>query len=353
MKILGIETSCDDTCVSLIEIEKKKPLCFKVISNIVSSQTKIHEKWGGVHPSLAKREHQLNLPLVLKRALKKDSLVDAIAVTVGPGLDPALWVGINFAKDLAQNWKKPLIPVNHIEAHLIVSLFSLKKDFLSIKQEKILPAIGLIVSGGHTQIVLMKKIGQYQLLGETRDDAAGECFDKTARILGLGYPGGPALSAVAQKFKENSKFKIILPRPMINNKSYDLSFSGLKTAVLYRHQSFSAKEKSSKEYLPAMAHEIQQSIIDVLFKKTMKAIKENKVNSLIVGGGVSANKELRKRFQETGFLVLFPPTKTETDNALMIAVAGSFKKLKPLDQIKAESNLKLPIQKNGQQKRNS
>ncbi len=345
MKILGIETSCDDTCISLVEVKENNPLSFKVISSIVSSQDKIHEKWGGVYPTLAKREHQRNLPVILSKIFKKKIKfdIDAIAVTVGPGLDPSLWTGINFTKTIAHRWKIPIIPINHIEAHLIVSLFSFKKDLFSFRKEVIFPAIGLIVSGGHTQIVLMKDIGEYKVMGETRDDAAGECFDKTARILGLKYPGGPAISVEARKFKiQNSKFKINLPRPMLHSKNYDFSFSGLKTAVLYHHQSIPLKTKKSEEYISAMAYEIQQSIIDVLHKKTIRAVKEKKAKTLIIGGGVSANKELQKRFRKTeGVEVLFPPKGTQTDNALMISVSGYFKKPQNFGRIKAKPNLRL------------
>jgi len=325
MKIIGIETSCDDTCVSLIE---KRKASFKVLSNIVSSQIEIHKKWGGVYPTLAKREHEKNLPLVFKKAVKIPlSEITAVAVTVGPGLDPCLWTGINFAKKI----NLPIIPVNHIEAHLIVSFFKQKKDLIIPRKEKMFPAVGLIVSGGHTLLVLIKKINHYQLLGETRDDAAGECFDKTARLLGLSYPGGPLIASIA---KMNPDFKVKLPRPMINTKDNDFSFSGLKTAALYR---LPLKEK---KYKAAMAYEIQTAIIDVLFKKTIKAARENKVRSIIIGGGVSANKELQKRFSENKeFKVFFPSSGNETDNALMIALTGFFKK--PLKNIEAQPNLKI------------
>jgi N6-L-threonylcarbamoyladenine synthase len=326
MKILGIETSCDDTCVSLIE---KQNSCFKVLSNVVSSQNDIHKKWGGVYPTLAKREHQKNLPLVLKKALKKHDLkeIDLIAVAVGPGLDPCLWTGINFAQEISLVNQTPVVPVNHIEAHLLVSLYSLKNKMLT-PRKNLFPSLGLIVSGGHTLLVLIKDIGKYKKLGETRDDAAGECFDKTARIIGLGYPGGPA---IAQKACFDKSFEIKLPRPMINSQNYDFSFSGLKTAVLYQ-------DKTSKKNQSAMAYEIQQAIIDVLVKKTIKAAREYKTKSIIIGGGVSANKALQKEFKKTKDLqILFPPLKAETDNALMIALTGYFKK--PLKTIKAQPNL--------------
>ena len=209
MNILAIETSCDDTAIALIEVKNKK---FKILSNIVSSQIEIHKKWGGVYPSLAKREHIKNLPIVLKKALKKKP--DAIAVTIGPGLEPCLWTGINFAKDLAKKLSLPVIPTNHIEAHILV-------NFIEKKPE--LPAIALVVSGGHTQIILVKDIGKYKILGETRDDAAGECFDKTARILGLGYPGGPAIAKAASLCTKPGSIQ--LPRPMIHTKDYIVTYT--------------------------------------------------------------------------------------------------------------------------------
>ena len=288
MKILAIETSCDDTGVAILEIRGDKKPVFNVLSNIVSSQL-IHKNYGGVFPIMAKREHQINLPIVLEQALKESKLlipnsqfplahktsrrlisdekikilkkilekentlfesvkeflekykkpsVDFIAVTVGPGLEPCLWVGVNFAKALSYFWGIPVIPVNHIEAHILVNfLENPKREF---------PAISLVVSGGHTQLILVKGIGKYKIIGETRDDAAGECFDKAARILELGYPGGPTIARYAEQWKlkiqnsksqTNSKLKTQnskdyslqttnykFPRPMMHTKDYDFSF---------------------------------------------------------------------------------------------------------------------------------
>jgi N6-L-threonylcarbamoyladenine synthase len=325
MKILSIDTSCDDTCVAVLEVEGSQ---FKIISNIVSSQVKLHQKYGGVYPSLAKREHQKNLPAVFEKAIENIDFkkIDLIGVTAGPGLEPCLWQGINFANELARKTKKPLIPVNHIEAHLLSS-------FLNKDQVLEFPVLALVVSGGHTQLILMKKVGQYKLIGETRDDAAGECFDKTARILGLGYPGGPIIAEIAAKFnqKENS---IKLPRPMLKDQNYDFSFSGLKTAVLYNHKNQPEKVKRSLEYIQEMCFEIQQSIIDVLIKKTIKAAKDFKVKTIILGGGVAANTELRKQFgerikKETPNIKFYlPALQFCTDNAAMIGVAAYFNYLK-------------------------
>ena len=355
MIILAIDTSCDDTCISVIKVKsqklKVKSIRFEILSNIVSSQIKIHRKYGGVYPTLAKREHKKNLLPVLKRALKKAKLfktskcqkpdIDLIAVTIGPGLDPCLWMGVNFAKALSYFWQVPIIPVNHIEGHLLANLLS----------QIVFPAVCLVVSGGHTQLILMKKIGKYKIIGETRDDAAGECFDKTARILGLDYPGGPSIAAEAAKLSTTHyKLQTKLPRPMINSKDYDFSFSGLKTAVLYDFKKRSEKIRHSKKYIREMAKEIQQAIIDVLIKKTIKAAKDYKVKSIILGGGVAANKELRKQFNYTlqtihyslNFLV--PPKKLCTDNAAMIGIAGYFNRKKASkDWIKIQVNANLRI----------
>ena len=356
MKILAIETSCDETAVAVLEIKNNK---FKILANLVSSQVKLHAKYGGIYPSLAKREHQKNLPILLSKALKKNKgqKINLVAVTVGPGLEPCLWVGINFAKELAKKIESPLVPVNHIEAHILT-------NFISSNFQKIFPAICLVVSGGHTQLILMKGIKKYKILGETRDDAAGECFDKTARILGLGYPGGPDIAKEAAKFKENprgknyaiAEFLPRLPRPMINQKNYDFSFSGLKTAVLYDFKSRSPKTKKSKKYIRGMAAEIQQAVIDVLIKKTLKAAKGYKAKSIILGGGVAANDELRKQFKEKikeelpNTKYILPDTKYCTDNAVMTAIAGYYhqreaRKKKNLEDIEAEANQRIEAHK--------
>jgi len=340
MLILAIETSCDDTSVAILDVEGNKNPHFKILSNLVSSQTRIHRKYGGVYPFLAKREHQKNLPIVFEKSLKetKNPKFDLIAVTIGPGLEPCLWVGVNFAKNLAKELKLPIIPINHIEAHILANFLNNTKTLF--------PAICLIVSGGHTQLILMENIGEYKILGETRDDAAGECFDKVARILGLEYPGGPIIAAkAAMKLKiKNEKLKIKLPRPMINQKNYDFSFSGLKTAVLYDFQSRAQKIRQSKEYIREMAKEVQQAIIDVLISKTLKAAKNYKAKTIILGGGVAANQELRKQFKSK-VKILVPETKFCTDNAVMVGIAGYFHWLKrekyDWQKIEANANLRL------------
>lgn len=334
MKILGIDTSCDDTCIALLEIKSRK---LKILSNTVSSQVKLHAKYGGVYPFLAKREHQKNLPHIFKKTLRFASLaqgkLDLISVTVGPGLEPCLWQGINFAKKIAKDLRLPIIPVNHIEAHILANFLNLKCAKSSLKS--VFPSVCLVVSGGHTQLILMKNIGKYKLIGETRDDAAGECFDKTARILGLGYPGGPIIAAQALRFKSknsNFKSKIKLPRPMMHTKDYDFSFSGLKTAVLYEFKRQSSKIRGSKNYIQMMCTEIQQATIDVLLHKTIKAAKNFKARSIILGGGVAANKELRKQFREKirkeipNCKFYVPEPRFCTDNAAMTVVTAYFRK---------------------------
>ena len=265
--------------------------------------------------------------------------IDAIAVTYGPGLEPCLWVGVNFAKALSYIWELPIIPVNHIEAHILVNF--LDSRFQILDSKKVFPAMALVVSGGHTQLILMKKIGKYEIIGETRDDAAGECFDKCAKILGLGYPGGPIISKIASEMKESN---IKLPRPMMNSKDYDFSFSGLKTAVLYAVRD-KKQDTITKQYVSEMCAEIQQAIIDVLLKKTLQAAKAYKAKTIILGGGVSANQELRKQFKihNLEFRILFPEKKLSTDNGLMIAMAGYFNRTKKIawQKLSAHANLRI------------
>ncbi len=357
MRILAIETSCDETAVSILETKGSiKNPDFNILSNIVASQVKIHAPWGGVVPNLAKREHQKNLPILLKKALKQTKLsfkkpkIDFIAVTEGPGLEPCLWTGINFTQELARKWKKPLIGINHLEGHIFSVLLSQPKKIL-------FPALALVVSGGHTELVLIKDWLKYKIIGQTRDDAAGEAFDKVAKMLGLGYPGGPAVATCAAKFKvQSSKFKIKLPRPIINSKDYNFSFSGLKTAVLYKLKELKQEMMPSsydRGYLVStIAKEFQQAVIDVLLVKTMRAAKEYKVKTIILGGGVAANKELRSQFQnlinsgDRRYRLSLPEMKFTGDNAAMIALAAYFRWIKQKKSavsrtLKANGNFKL------------
>ncbi len=365
IKILGIETSCDDTAVSLVAADGglEEPH-FEILAQAISSQTEVHCPWGGVVPSLAKREHAKNIIPLLSQALseaqaieegenkldkklekqiqellnRENDLVtnlikfltehkvpnlDAIAVTAGPGLEPALWVGINLARALSLAWRKILIPANHMEGHLISPLL--------IEPQKVSwPAIGLLVSGGHTELVLVKKWGQYKILGQTRDDAAGEAFDKVARILDLPYPGGPAVAKLALLFNEKNPYRFKLPRPMMRSNDYDFSFSGLKTAVLYTAKEVTPLDKVKKV---ALAWEFEQATAEVLTTKAFKAIKDFKAKTLIVGGGVVANQVLKQRLLEkNGSLkkpieIMWPTQDHTSDNASMIAGAGYLKLL--------------------------
>lgn len=378
MKILAIETSCDDTCVAVIEVkESKEKSTFKVLANIVQSQD-IHKEYGGVFPMMAKREHMKNIGPIFDLAMKKakNPKIDAIAVTVGPGLEPALWVGITFARELGEKLEVPVIPVNHMEGH-ILSIFPKKtKTFTINKKAKIFPSLSLLISGGHTEIVLSKKFGEYKIIGSTRDDAVGEAFDKVARMLGLPYPGGPAISKLAnierkhiipgslaqsdgtsreifhqkniRADRNNMLSEVTFPRPMIHSKDYDFSFSGLKTAVLYYiRDNKPLTEKMKRE----IAREFEDAAIEVLVSKTLKAIKEYKIKTLVVGGGVSANvylqKELKKQLKKVNSKIKlhFPIKGLSTDNALMIAIAGYFqhkdKKTNKISKLVARGNLSL------------
>jgi len=352
MNVLGVDTSCDDTCVALLKSENSK---LEILSNVISSQVKLHAKYGGVYPFLAKREHIKNLPLVFRKATKNIdvSKINLIGVTNGPGLEPCLWQGVNFAKDLSEKLKKPLVSVNHIEAHILANFISENPKSYILYSKFLFPSVCLVVSGGHTQLILMKDIGKYELIGETRDDAAGECFDKAARILGLGYPGGPVIAQQAARWKpetRNQKPEIKLPRPMMYQKNYDFSFSGLKTAVLYRVKS-DKRQVTREKYIQEMCAEVQQAIIDVLIHKTIKAAKDFKAKSIILGGGVAANDELRKQFKEkiqkeipnTKYLI--PDIKFCTDNAVMVAITAYFhrQEVKRINWKKVEVDANLRI----------
>lgn len=348
MNILAVDTSCDDTSIAIIEAKGRKNPRFKVLSNVISSQSLLHAEYGGVYPSLAKREHGKNLPTVFGKAVKeaKNPKIDLISLTVGPGLEPCLWEGINFAAGLAKEKGLPLARVNHIEAHFLANFPALNR--------KIFPALSLVVSGGHTQLILAKGVGNYAILGETRDDAAGECFDKIARVLGLGYPGGPAIAVEARKFKDSDlKSRIKLPRPMMHHKNYDFSFSGLKTAAIYLVRKMTADGvKLTLSQKREISAEVQQAIIDVLISKTIKAAKEYKVKSIILGGGVAANDELRVQFQSAvkkqkpAIKFLVPSKEMCTDNAAMVGVAGYYAWLRGeagnAGEIRADANFQMP-----------
>jgi N6-L-threonylcarbamoyladenine synthase len=307
MIILGIETSCDDTGVSVFDSDKG------ILSNIVSSQVNLHAQWGGVYPDLAAREHTKNIIPVLDRAVKEAGIglsdIDGIAVTVAPGLIVSLVIGISAAKSLKWSLKKPLIPVHHIEAHIFAIFLSEKVEF---------PFVALVVSGGHTELYIIKGFENYIYLGGTLDDAAGEAYDKVARMLGLGYPGGPVIDKLAKKGKE----VIRLPRPLLGDRGknrFNFSFSGLKSAVM--------REVEKKIYTKEdIAHSFQEAVVDVLVGKTVDAVEEFGIKNIVVAGGVSANSRLREKFYEEAerkkFSVHFPPMYLCTDNAAMIAYTG-------------------------------
>ena len=341
MKILSIETSCDETAIALIEAKGglKKP-CFKILNNLVASQIKIHRPFGGVVPNLAKREHIKNLPILFNKlkAVSYKLKADLIAVTVGPGLEPCLWTGIEFAKNLAKKMGKPLMGVNHLEGHLYSFLLA-KKTKISLN---IFPAIALVVSGGHTILLLTEDLFRFKKLGETRDDAAGEAFDKVARLLNLPYPGGPQLEKSA---KQGNPDAINFPRPMLNQKNYDFSFSGLKTAVLYYLKEHNLKTLNHKLKADTAAS-FQQAVIDVLVAKTLRAAKEFKAKSILLSGGVANNKSLRqalkKEARKKKIIFWAPPLEFTTDNAAMTAVAAYFDHLKKRKKrLIAQGNLNL------------
>ena len=332
MIILGIETSCDDTCASIIKASGSlRAPKFKILSNVVSSQVKIHKKYGGVMPAMAARAHAKNIVPVYKKAFKeagiKPKKIDLIAVTTHPGLMPALLVGVHSARALAWVLKKPLLGIDHMQGHAVAHL--LTNNSKTIK----FPAIGLLVSGEHTQIILIRDYNNIKLVGETLDDAAGEAFDKVARLLGLPFPGGPPIAACAAKFQSSkSKTQIKLPRPMLKSNDYNFSFSGLKTAVLYLVQDLQKKygKRLPTEMRNEICAEFQQAALDVLIIKTIKAAKEYRAKTIIIGGGVASNKELRKQLAEkieqnlpkTKFQI--PTPAMSLDNAAMIATAAYF-----------------------------
>ncbi len=328
MKILSIETSCDETALSIVECSGgiKNPQ-FKVLKNLVNSQIELHREWGGVVPNIAKREHIANLPKLLSelRLSKTAKEIDAIAVTVGPGLEPALWAGITFAQELSKTLKKPLLGANHMEGHVFSVLLNAKDSRQQSVDSRQLdfPAIGLVVSGGHTILVKMDSYTKWTNLGETRDDAAGEAFDKVARLLKLPYPGGPEISKLAVKGDAKA---IEFPRPMLKDKNYEFSFSGIKTSVLYYLRDHKNTKKEN------IAASFQQAVLDVLVKKTMRAAREFGARTVFVCGGVAANKELRKQLAadctKWGINFAAPENEYNTDNAAMIAAAAYMGKLR-------------------------
>src|SRR3989344_453600 len=312
MKILAIETSCDETGIALVTGEKTpgglpaggQGFVFTTEKAALFSQALLHSPYGGVYPNLAKREHLKNLPALFEQF--KDDSYDAIAVTHGPGLEPALWTGIEFAKKLAAEKNIPLLPTNHMEGHIVSSLArreSIKSQVSNDKQISKLesikfPVLALLVSGGHTELVLMKEWFTYEIVGKTLDDAVGEAFDKVARMLQLAYPGGPAISALAETARSKSqKTNIKLPRPMINSGTCDFSFSGLKTAALYALRDRGGVQKLSNDEIAAFAAELEDAIADIMVSKTRKALWDTGAQTFVIGGGVAANRYLREKLE--------------------------------------------------------
>ncbi len=381
MKILAIETSCDETGLAVLEAKGgfKKPF-FKIKKNLIASQIKIHKKYGGVVPFLAKREHQKNLPILFQKIFKKNKNInfdkekfdkifkkitknrtinekqeidfykklkniisktkkpdiDLIAVTSQPGLTPCLWQGINFAKIISCYWQIPILGIDHIEAH-IFSVF-LKNNF-SFK----FPTLSLVVSGGHTYLVLIKNWFKYKIIGQTQDDALGEAFDKVGKILGLDYPAGPEIEKRAKLGKDIFNF----PSPMISQKNFNFSFSGLKTAVYYqflkdKKQKIRFSEKRINDYCASF----QKAAFKVLEKKSKLALERFKTKQFILAGGVAANKTLQKLLKKsltTEFYV--PDLKFSTDNGAMVGAASYFRSLKtkprPCQNLEAKSEIKI------------
>ncbi|MDP2685218.1 MAG: tRNA (adenosine(37)-N6)-threonylcarbamoyltransferase complex transferase subunit TsaD [bacterium] len=321
MIILGIESSCDETAVSVLKANKNR---FEILSHVIASQIKTHHKYGGVIPEVAARQHVTNMIPVLDIAMTKAKIkpkdISAITVAKGPGLITSLRVGVQTAKTLGLLWDKPIIAVNHMEGHIYANWFQ--------NPDIKLPALCLTVSGGHTELVLINQHSEYKLIGRTRDDAAGEAFDKVAKLLKLGYPGGPKIQALAKKGNPN---KFDFPRPMMAHNNFDFSFSGLKTSVLYLvKKSF----RNKKIPINDICASFQQAVVDVLTNKTLIAANKLNVKSVLLAGGVAANimlrEELGKKIKRelSDVKYYYPPLNLCTDNAAMIAMAGYFRILK-------------------------
>jgi N6-L-threonylcarbamoyladenine synthase len=337
MIILSIETSCDETAISILEAKGDFPhATYAILGNALWSQIDVHREFGGVFPMLAKREHVAIIVPMLEKAIleselearensndidehleeeirtllhREQSLIDAlftfhrqygayaidlIAVTSGPGLEPALWVGVNFSRALALLWNVPIVPVNHMEGHVLASVFDVERD--DMLSDITFPTISLLISGGHTELILMKEWGHYEKIGQTRDDAVGEAYDKVARMLGLPYPGGPEIAKLAEKARKEKLPEFIkLPTPMLHSGDLDFSFSGLKTAVRYGIEGKGLTETD----IAAIARDFEDAVTTVLLKKSLTAVETYGAQTLVVGGGVSANQHLKRMFEST------------------------------------------------------
>ncbi|MFR1777659.1 MAG: tRNA (adenosine(37)-N6)-threonylcarbamoyltransferase complex transferase subunit TsaD [Clostridia bacterium] len=308
--ILGIESSCDETSVSIVKNGRE------VLSNVINTQISIHELYGGVVPEIASRNHVENISPVMKEALKEANIkiddIDAVACTYGPGLVGALLVGVSYAKALSYAANKPLIGVNHIQGHIAA-------NYITYKDLKP-PFLTLLISGGNTQLVLVKDYTEFEILGKTKDDAVGEAFDKIARVIGLGYPGGPKMDKLAKEGTPNIEL------PKVHVEGLNFSFSGLKTAIINLHHKNPNINKAD------LAASFEKDVAEILLKNTKMAVKETKINKIALAGGVSANSYIRKAFKELeekeNIQVYYPELKLCTDNAAMIASAGYYNYLK-------------------------
>lgn len=352
MRILAIETSCDETGIALLEgREAGKTLEITTLKAALLSQANLHAEYGGVFPTLAKREHIKNLPVLFEDF--KDEPFEAVVVTAGPGLEPALWTGIEFAKTLAKERGVPLLPVNHMEGHIISSLAERTGEVSRIEDVQF-PVLALLVSGGHTEFVLSKAWFEYELMGRTLDDAVGEAFDKVARMLTLSYPGGPEISKLAHESRaKDTERSVKLPRPMLHADTCDVSFSGLKTAVLYALRDLGGVQTLSSEQVAAVAAEFENAVAEVLVAKSRRALIESNARTFVIGGGVAANRYLREELQK---MVLdefpdvdfrLPHLSITGDNAVMIGEAALAHLLRgdwelaDAGDIKAQGNLSL------------
>lgn len=395
MNILAIETSCDETGISILSLLKDNKI--KLLGNALASQIDLHAQYGGVFPAMAKRAHAEKIIPLIINALEQSGFLEKndekigqenrykiedlcekeqemieplinffdtykkpdlnyIAVTVGPGLEPALWVGVNTAKVLSAIWNIPIIPINHMEGHIVTAVLKEENENVYELENLNLPSLSLLVSGGHTELVLFDG-NDYKKIGQTRDDAIGEAFDKVARMLGLPYPGGPAISKLAAINRENSdkENNFDLPRPMMYTNDYDFSFSGIKTAVLYviRDLTNNNTRELTEQEKKKIAEEFENAVTEVLIHKTFKAIDEFGIQSLILGGGVASNSYLRESVRkkvenfERPIKIYLPKPSLATDNAVMIGMSAMWQiinnklKIGILEEIKADGNLSL------------
>ncbi len=341
MRILAIETSCDETGIAILDFQgsPEESFSFSIEANLLASQIETHRPYGGVVPGLARREHEKNLPVLFRELEAKNYKLepDIVAVTVGPGLSPCLWGGITFAGEMHGKHfpKAKLVGANHLEGHLYSFFLSEKTEISKF------PAIHLLVSGGHTMLILMRSLVDWDVLGETRDDAVGEAFDKVARLLELPYPGGPEIERLASHYQGPSSIEF--PAPMLHSGDYNFSYSGLKTAVLYYLRANPDADKT------AVAHAFQEAAFGALVAKTKRAAEEYGAKSVMLSGGVAANQALQKKLQSLVLSLKLPtpnllvaPLKYNTDNAVIIALAAYINQISGKGyRLEAQPNLSL------------